>query len=68
MRIVVSIEIREGERVEFERDTFNLVEGDGSFVNAGQLRSLWQSLAGEVSHWLRYREPSETGMEKRKDA
>ena len=57
------IEPREGERVEFERETDNLVAGDGSHVNAGALRSIWQSLAGEVSHWLRYREPTEANKE-----
>lgn len=64
MRIQIVIEVREGERAEFEREVDDIVAGHGSHINAGQLRSMWQSLSGEVSHWLRYREPAETGMEK----
>lgn len=61
--IRVVVEIDEGTRAEFERETMNLVSGDGTFINGPQLRSLWQSISGEVSHWIRYREPTEAKAE-----
>lgn len=59
MRISVVVEIEDGKRAEFERETDTLMSGDGTHINIGQLRSMWTDLSGEVSHWIRYREPTE---------
>lgn len=57
--IRVVIEVGPGRRVEFEREMDDLIDGQGNFLNARQLRPMWQSLTGEVSHWIRYGEPTE---------
>jgi hypothetical protein len=70
MMITIDIELPGGKRARFEReaDEFDVMDGIGSVirkeVQTGQLRAMWQDLAGEVSHWLRYREPTESAAEK----
>lgn len=67
--IRIVIEAGPGKRVEFERETEDLVDGHGNPINPGGLRQMWQEMSGEVWNWLRYREPAdpgEAGMEKPK--
>jgi len=59
MLIRVTIETGPGQRAEFEREQDDIVDGEGNVINANQLRPMWQLISGEVSHWLRYREPTE---------
>jgi hypothetical protein len=67
MMITIDIELPGGKRARFERD-FDVMDGTGSVirngVQTGQLRAMWQDLVGEVSHWLLYREPTESAAEK----
>ena len=57
--IHITVEIGPGKRAEFEREVEDLVDGTGREINAGVLRPMWLDISGEVSHWIRYREPTE---------
>lgn len=66
MRITISVELPDGKRAEFERESEDMVlYGDGfrRQIEGKMLSQMWLELVGEVGHWVRYREPAEDADE-----